>query len=197
MCVCVCVITIGYATVQPDNTGLWWLMRGEGFRAQKGDQSGSSGQFTDGWADPHWSGHHHKICVFYTLYFRGLSRYLSISYLRWLLVSCPPAAVVSPLPFTLCLPLAYYSVTICPWCPRSPPSPSLTLPLSLSLSGTADGDYGPVLSFVLDPQRDLWLFGQHTAQLPISHTKCKRLSFHWKKGSCGMHIFWIYVLKWA
>lgn len=50
--------------------------------------------------------------------------------------------------------------------------------LSLSLSGTADGDYGPVLSFVLGPQRDLWLFGQHAAQLPISHTKCKCLSFH-------------------
>lgn len=52
------------------------------------------------------------------------------------------------------------------------------LPLPLSLSGTADGDYGPVLPFVLGPQRDQELFGQHTAQLPISHTKCRGFSFH-------------------
>lgn len=71
--------------------------------------------------------------VYFILYILEvyLAILLSVSCLLWLLVSCLPAAVVSPLSFTLCLPLTYYSVTICPWCPRSPPSPSLTLPLSL------------------------------------------------------------------
>lgn len=47
--------------------------------------------------------------------------------------------------------------------------------LSPSLSETADGNYGPVLPFVPDPQRDI--FGQDTSRLPTSHTKCKWLFF--------------------
>lgn len=47
--------------------------------------------------------------------------------------------------------------------------------LSPSLPETPDGNYGPVLPFVPDPQREV--FGLHTSRLPISHTKCKWPSF--------------------
>lgn len=84
-----------------------------------------------------------------------------------------PVAAVSPL--SLSLPLTHYSVSICPWCPHSPPSPAL------SLSGTADGDYGPVLPFVLGPQRDPWLFWTAHSSAPHISYKMQAPFFSLKK----------------
>lgn len=84
-----------------------------------------------------------------------------------------PVAVASTLSSPL--PPTHYSVSICPWCPHSPPSPAL------SLSGTADGDYGPVLPFVLGPQRDLWLFWTAHSSAPHISYKMQAPFFSLKK----------------
>lgn len=89
--------------------------------------------------------------------------------------------------------LAYYSDSICQKCPQLLPSPCLTLPLPLWDSRWR---LWPSSAFCSgSPERPV-AFGQHTARLPISHTKCKCLSFHQKRSS-GMHMSWIYLLCWA
>lgn len=96
-----------------------------------------------------------------------LSGYLSVSCLLLLPVTTHPVPCCCCL-YSLFSPISL-SLSHLLFCLYLPMVSSLsTLSLSLPLSGTADGDYGPVLPFVLGPQRDLWLFGQHTARLPYS-----------------------------
>lgn len=153
-----------------------WEVKASGYKG-KIKQSGSYGQFTDGWTDQNWSEHNQVIKLYLFCLSVRLSGYLSVSCLLLLPVTTHPVPCCCCL-YSLFSPISL-SLSHLLFCLYLPMVSSLsTLSLSLPLSGTADGDYGPVLPFVLGPQRDLWLFGQHTARLPISHTKCKRLSFH-------------------
>lgn len=119
-------------------------MKAWGYEAKikQGDSSGF--QFRGGLNDRYSSEHNQVIkrglCSALSVH---LSCNLSVSCLRWQqpILSSLPLSLPFPSLLLIILSLSAHGV--------------LTLhPLPLSLSGTADGDYGPVLPFVLGPQRD-------------------------------------------
>ncbi len=110
-----------------------------------------------------------------------LSTYLSI-YLSTL-CHCHPSCPLLLLVFSFSLPPTYYSVSICPWCPHSPPSPALSLGQQMETMAQF------CLLFWV-PRETCGFLDSAQLRSPYLIQNASAFSFHLKKkGSCGMHIF--------